>query len=399
MFRHEALKKNISVDLHLRDLSKCFDIMWSKDTMNDLYDLGVKDDRFVLISKMNEECKVTVKTPVGVTDEFTLTDIEMQGTVPAPLKCAGQMDALGRRCYTEEKYLYKYNGSCLVPSLGFIDDTCAATQCGIQSVEMNALINTFIESKKLYFNTNKCYQIHLGPRKEECCKLKVHDEIMKQTDSEKYLRDIVSNTGNDENIEKWKKLGMKSISDILATLKEFGIGSFYVKTGLIYRDSILKCKLLLNSEVWHSLTLQQISILEDVDRTYMRWILNSHPKVAIEVLHFETGTQPLKYDIIRKRLMYLWKILHSEESELIHRVYKSQELNSHQGDWVRLVQEDKNKLELDLENEEIMKLSKSMFKAIVDKKIERYALIQLNEMKMKHSKSVYLKYSSFKTAN
>ena len=397
--RNEALRKNISVDLHLMDLSKCFDIMWSKETMNDLYDLGVRDDRFVLISKMNEECRVTVKPLVGDTDEFTLTDIEMQGTVPAPLKCAGQMDALGRRCYSEENYLYNYNGSCLVPSLGFIDDTCAATRCGMQSVEMNALINTFIESKKLYFNTKKCFQIHLGPRKEECCQLKVHGEIMKQTDSEKYLGDIVSNSGNDKNIEKRKELGMKSISDILSTLKEFGIGSFYVKTGLIYRDSILKCKLLLNSEVWHSLTLQQISVFEVVDRTYLRWILNSHPIVAIEVLHFETGTQPLKYGIIRKRLMYLWKILHSEESELIHRVYTIQELSSHQGDWVRLVQDDKNKLELDLKNEEIMELSKSMFKTIVDKKIERYALIELNKMKMKHSKSGYLKSSSFKAAS
>ena len=51
--RNEAIKKNISIDLHLMDLSKCFDIMWSNETMNDLYDLGVKDDKFVMISKMN----------------------------------------------------------------------------------------------------------------------------------------------------------------------------------------------------------------------------------------------------------------------------------------------------------------------------------------------------------
>ena len=159
---NEALKKNISVDLHLMDLSKCFDIMWRNETMNDLYDLGVKDDRFVLISKLNEQCKVTVKTPVGVTEEFELRNIEMQGTVPAPLKCAGQMDALGRKCYTEEDYLYTYNGSCYVPTMGFIDDTFAASRCGAQSVMMNAVINTFIESKKLYFNASKCYVIHVG---------------------------------------------------------------------------------------------------------------------------------------------------------------------------------------------------------------------------------------------
>ena len=46
-----------------------------------------------------------------------------------------------------------------------------------------------------------------------------------------------------------------------------------------------------------------------------------------------------------------------------------------------------------------MELSKSMFKTIADKKIERYALIELNKMKMKHSKSGYLKSSSFKAAS
>ena len=112
------------------DLSKCFDIMWSQETMNDLYDLGVQDDRFVLVSKMNEECIVTVKTPVGVTDQFTLRNIEMQGTVPAPLKCPGQMDCLGRNFYTNEDYLYNYNGCILVAHFGFIDDTCAASRCG-----------------------------------------------------------------------------------------------------------------------------------------------------------------------------------------------------------------------------------------------------------------------------
>ena len=59
-----------------------------------------------------------------------------------------------------------------------IDDTFAATRCGIQSVQMNALINTFIESKKLYFNTLKCYLIHVGPRQDESAALKVHDQEM-----------------------------------------------------------------------------------------------------------------------------------------------------------------------------------------------------------------------------
>ena len=103
---------------------------------------------------------------------------------------------------------------------------------------------------------------------------------MKRTDSEKYLGDIVSNTGNTENIEKRKKIGMQTISELMSSLKEVGVGGFYIKTGLIYRDAILKCKLLLNSEVWHTLTLQQISDLEEIDKIYLRRILNSHTKVV-----------------------------------------------------------------------------------------------------------------------
>jgi hypothetical protein len=126
--------------------------------------------------------------------------------------------------------------------------------------------------------------------------------------------------GNNENIENRQKQGTKTISNLLSILKEIGFGSYYVKIGLIYRDAILKPKLLLNSEVWHGLTQQQVSVLEAVDRTYLRTILSSHSNVAIECLHFETGTMPLKYDLMKRKLMYLWKILHVEETELISRV-------------------------------------------------------------------------------
>jgi hypothetical protein len=196
--------------------------MWNEETMNDFYDVGVHDDKFVLLSKMNEECKVCVKTLVGVTDQLILKNIEMQGTVPAPLKCAAQIDGLGRKCYTEKKFLYNYNGSCFIPNLGMIDDTFLASSCGVQSVQLNALINTFIEREKS---------------------------------------------------------GFKAISDILPMLKEVGFTSFYIKCGLIFRDAVLKRKLLLNSEVWHGLTVNQVNKLEDIDKTFLRIILNSHAKV------------------------------------------------------------------------------------------------------------------------
>ena len=87
-----ALEEKKEVDLTLYDLAKCFDSMWFQETMNDLWDAGVQDDRFAVVSKMNQTCDIAVKTPVGITNRFVLEEIEMQGTKLSNIKCAVQID-------------------------------------------------------------------------------------------------------------------------------------------------------------------------------------------------------------------------------------------------------------------------------------------------------------------
>ena len=55
--------------------------MGFEETHNDLWDVGLKDDRFAMIARLDEEAKVVVKTPVGTTEEFELYRKVMQGTV------------------------------------------------------------------------------------------------------------------------------------------------------------------------------------------------------------------------------------------------------------------------------------------------------------------------------
>ena len=68
--------------------------MWYAETSNDLFKAGVQDDKFILVTNSNKECKVTVKTPWGgLTDRITLKEIEMQGTVLSNIKCSVQVDS------------------------------------------------------------------------------------------------------------------------------------------------------------------------------------------------------------------------------------------------------------------------------------------------------------------
>ena len=93
---NEAIeKKNKNIDIQIVDIEKCFDKMSYRETANDIWLAGVQDDKFLLMAKSNEKCKVAVKTPWGsVTDRVNMKEIEMQGTVPAPLKSSVQLDSL-----------------------------------------------------------------------------------------------------------------------------------------------------------------------------------------------------------------------------------------------------------------------------------------------------------------
>ena len=82
------------VDIQLFDKSKCFEEIWHAETMNDIYDTKIQDDKFALISKLDEECHIKVKTPCGETDEFVFSNLVLQGSVFGPIKCCVQIDTL-----------------------------------------------------------------------------------------------------------------------------------------------------------------------------------------------------------------------------------------------------------------------------------------------------------------
>ena len=353
-----------------------------------MFDAGIKDDKFALISLLNEKCKVKVKTPVGETDEFELENIEMQGTVTAPLKCTVQVETLGRDCYRTSTGLYQYREVCAVPPLGFIDDIAGVAECGEASVTLNAIVNAKIESKKLQFNVKKCVNMHIGPGKEHCHTEKVHENKMLTAENQVYLGDTISNTGyNNINIKERCKKGHAAISQIKSMLSEINFGRFTIQTGLIFRDSIFMSKILLNSEVWHSVTKSQIEELEVIDRILLRNILNAHSRTGLEWIYADCGKFDVKTKIMIRRLMFLWHVLSRNNIELIRRIYNTQTIRNNTGDWVRLVESDKLELGISLTDEEIQAVSKNVFKNFVKKKATIYHLKKLNDMKAKHSKS------------
>ena len=88
--------------------------------------------------------------------------------------------------------LYKYKECVNIPPLLFIDDAIAVSECGPDSVTVNALIQSKVEMKNLKLGHSKCFKMHIG-RNAICCPvLKIEDKIMLTSNREKYLGDIIT---------------------------------------------------------------------------------------------------------------------------------------------------------------------------------------------------------------
>ena len=236
---HKSKKRKI--DIQIVDIKKCFDKMSYKETANDLFNAGVRDDHFVLMANSNKKCQVAVRTPWGsVTDRVELNEIEMQGTVPAPLKCSIQIDTLGKECIESGECLYKYKECVDIPPLAMIDDILAVTDCSVESVKMNALIKSKVEHKNLELGPEKCFKMHVGQQDDCCPTLKIDNELMLTSNNEKYLGDILTTDGKiNQNIEERHNKGIGIVNTISGMLKEISFGQYYFEMAVLFRQSML----------------------------------------------------------------------------------------------------------------------------------------------------------------
>ena len=181
----------------------------------------------------------------------------------------------------------------------------------------------------------------------------------------------------------------------MTILDAFPFGSHHFEIGLILRDSLLTSSMLCNSEAWYNVTKNEMELLETVDTTLLRRILNAPKYTAKEMLYLELGCIPYRYLIKKRRLMFLFYILTQDTNSMIYKFFESQKNHQTSKDWVTTITQDMKELNIDKNFEEIKKMKKMEFKKLVTQKIQKWALEKLEEMKNNHSKVKELKHENF----
>lgn len=104
-----------AVDIDVYDVHKCFDSMWLSESINNLYEAGMRNDKLCLLHISNKNAKAVIKTSSGNTEKISISDKVMQGRVWGGLMCTSTMDKLCKLVYKDKNLVYKYRGIVEVP--------------------------------------------------------------------------------------------------------------------------------------------------------------------------------------------------------------------------------------------------------------------------------------------
>ena len=157
-----------ALDMQVYDIEQCFDSLWLQEVITSLYQAGLKNDKLPLLFLENRNAQVAVKTPGGLSQRAIISNIIMQGSVWGSLCCVVLMDKLGKLVYNKPKLLYYFKGVVACPPLQMVDDILAVQKCSPQSVQVNTVINTFMDLEKLTLSKSKCHNIHMGKYRSSC---------------------------------------------------------------------------------------------------------------------------------------------------------------------------------------------------------------------------------------
>ena len=416
-------KKEESVDILILDYKQCFDTLWLEESLNDLWEAGLNDDKLALIAEANRNVKVAIRTPYGMTERMSMKQIVMQGEIFGPLCCSVTIDTIGKECIKEKKNLYYYKKKVAVPPLAMIDDLLCISKCGINSVKTNAFINAKSNIKKLQFGVSKCHKMHIGLPCTKCPDLYVDNWKLVNTNEyftnvenvkdeedgqikldtvehEKYLGDIITVNGKtNKNILARRSKGIGIVNQVLTILEGTCYGPHVFQVSMLFRKSFLINSILTNAESWYGIKMEEIEILEQVDEMLLRKILEVGKSCPKEMLYLETGSRPIRFIIMSRRLMFLHYILNEEDNSLIKQVLQEQIKDPVKNDWILTVREDLEELEIGVDFKDIEELSKDSFKRFIDKKIEEKVLKYLNNIKSNHKKVSHIKHESLELQN
>ena len=376
------------------DIEKCFDSLWLEDCIVSLFDNGVKNDLLNLVYKMNQSAEIVVRTPFGDTDSFQVANLVKQGTVMGPVLNNCSLDQV---CKEGNSYQY---GTVEIKTLEFVDDMADANDDLFQAKRSNDIIVSIQEQKKLTFAVEKCKILKVGPIKDRDASIYINDKKVDIVDEFRYLGDEFTSKGDNSVLCKTRqKKATGNIIEIMSLCKEVNFGKRQISSMMLLYHSVFVPRLIYNSEVWSNLTKKDLSCLENAQLQYLRYALEVPKSTPVAAMFLELGILPVQFEIEKRQLLFLKRILDKEKGDPVYQVYDNMTKYQYENNWAKCVVTLRERYDLPLNDQNIKNMSKFQWKKFVNERIRSFAFDFLLIRCQMNSKTKHLKYEKFVQAS
>ena len=378
------------------DFQQAFDSLWLEDCVVSLKELGVEKEYLQLIYNLNKRAVVTVQTPFGPSPTFETDPIVKQGTVLGPCMCSS---STGEYCGRNPGVCV---GTTVISSLLYVDDVIdlSSTIEDFLTSHQNAIL--FSKIKKLTMSWTKCYWMAMNrkPKDGRIPALKIDDEnIVKAAEEIVYLGDVFNMLGNNDGLIADRiKRGTKAMITIMSLMAETEVGIHHVPIMLLLYRSLFLSTMLFNSQTWSNLRKKDINSLRTLQLKFLKRILGVGSSTANAFTYLELGVLPIDYEIEKRQLMFLHKILQLDHTDPVFKLFGEQRRFSEAGEknWWTGVKQSLIKHDLPSDFDIIRSMSRDAFSNVVKNAITKTALNNLQAECSGLKKTANLKYSTLK---
>ena len=105
-----------------------------------------------ILKALNSECNIRVKTPAGITDQFSVKNIVQQGSVAGGVLCSASTGEVNSRIPTGGAQIGLSNIRCLT----FVDDIATMNHTVQETYQAHEKVVWFSQLKRLTLNGRKC---------------------------------------------------------------------------------------------------------------------------------------------------------------------------------------------------------------------------------------------------
>ena len=359
---------NSSVTLTFYDYKTCFDSLWLEDSMLTLWKLGVRSSLFALIYRMNENCNIRINTPFGMSKSISCPRIVKQGTVLGPDLCSTSTAEVVDNKVVSGGHV----GQVKVKAVVYVDDTTDVNVEINNTVTSHNDIYFFSKKKKASLHPDKCFILPINYKATDSVPSLFVDGVKLSAVSEnKHLGDIFNTKGDYLSLVKdRKKKGEGIIITSLALSSEMIVGKHYLITMVLLYRSVYLYSILCNSQVWSHMIKKEEDILAESQMNYLKRMLKLPSSASNTGILLELGVLPIKYEIHKRKLSFLWHIASLEDSDPVKHMYHTQKEFPFEKNWGNEVSQLCKRYGIESNLASIGTLSKESWKRTVSDAVE-----------------------------